>query len=133
MIGGDRHLGIGRLGQGRSRRQQAGANNHLPPIKHEPTTQTGLHHVDGTLSLARFAPGSGQSDFSICVGDAAYLDADPTQPGDNLGFAAFGQVVEGMDVVKAILALPTNGPARNASMQGQILSPPVSILTMRRV
>ena len=116
---------------------EAGLSNHpdrlLPPIKHEPTTQTGLHHVDGTLSLARFAPGSGQSDFSICVGDAAYLDADPTQPGDNLGFAAFGQVVEGMDVVKAILALPTNGPARNASMQGQILSPPVSILTMRRV
>ncbi len=105
----------------------------LPPIKHEPTSQTGLHHVDGTLSLARFAPGTGQSDFSIVVGDASYLDADPSQPGDNLGFAAFGHVSEGMDVVKAILALPTNGAARNASMQGQILSPPVKILTMRRV
>ena len=105
----------------------------LPPIKHEPTTQTGLHHVDGTLSLARFAPGSGQSDFSIVVGDATYLDADPSQPGDNLGFAAFGHVSDGMDVVKAILALPTNGPARNPTMQGQILSPPVKILTMRRV
>ena len=105
----------------------------LPPVKHEPTTQTGLHHVDGTLSLARFAPGTGQSDFSIVVGDASYLDADPSQPGDNLGFAAFGHVSEGMEVVKAILALPTNGPARNPTMQGQILSPPVTIVTMRRV
>ncbi len=115
---------------------EAGLSDHpqklLPPIKHEPTTQTGLHHLDGTLSLARFAPGTGQSDFTICVGDASYLDADPSQPGDNLGYAAFGHVVEGMDVVKAILALPTNGPARNPTMQGQILSPPVTIVSMRR-
>jgi peptidyl-prolyl cis-trans isomerase A (cyclophilin A) len=116
---------------------EAGLPNHperlLPPIKHEPTTETGLHNVDGTLSLARFAPGTGRADFSICVGDATYLDADPSQPGDNLGFAAFGHVAEGMDVVKAILALPTDGVAKNPSMAGQILSPPVKILTMRRV
>lgn len=116
---------------------EMGIANHparlLPPIKHEPTTVTGLHHVDGTLSLARFAPGTGQADVSIIVGDGSYLDADPSQPGDNLGFAAFGQVREGMDVVKAILALPTNGTARNPTMQGQILSPPVVIVTMRRV
>ena len=116
---------------------EAGVPNHpehlLPPIKHEPTTETGVHNTDGTLSLARFAPGTGRADFSICVGDATYLDADPSQPGANLGFAAFGRVADGMDVVKAILALPTNGAARNPAMAGQILSPPVSIMTMRRV
>ncbi len=116
---------------------EGGVPNHpehlLPPVKHEPTTQTGLSNTDGTLSLARFAPGTGQADFSIVVGDGTYLDANPSQPGDNLGFAAFGRVTEGMDVVKAILGLPTNGAAKNPVMQGQILSPPVKILTMRRV
>ena len=79
----------------------------LAPVAHEPTTQTGLKHLDGTVSIARNAPGTATSDFFICIGDAPYLDADPTAPGDNAGFAAFGQVVEGMDVVKKILALPT--------------------------
>jgi peptidyl-prolyl cis-trans isomerase A (cyclophilin A) len=115
---------------------EGGLPNHperlLPPVAHEPTTQTGLKNIDGTLSLARFAPGTGRADFSICLGDSPSLDANPAQPGDNLGFAAFGRVVEGMDVVHAILALPTNGAARNPVMQGQILSPPVTITTMRR-
>jgi peptidyl-prolyl cis-trans isomerase A (cyclophilin A) len=115
---------------------EGGLPNHperlLAPIAHEPTTQTGLKNLDGTLSLARFAPGTGRADFSICVGDAPSLDADPSQPGDNLGFAAFGRVVDGMDAVHAILALPTNGAAKNPVMQGQILSPPVVIVTMRR-
>ena len=116
---------------------EAGIPNHperlLPPIKHEPTTLTGLKHLDGTLSLARFAPGTGQADFTILVGDSPGMDADPSQPGDNQGFAAFGRVTDGMEVVKAIMALPTGGVARNPVMQGQILSPPVKILTMRRV
>ncbi len=116
---------------------EGGLQNHpehlLPPVKHEPTTQTGIHNTEGTLSLARFAPGTGQADFSIVVGDGTYLDADPSQPGDNLGFAAFGRVTEGMDVVKAILGLPTDGVARNPTMKGQILSPPVKIITMRRL
>ena len=88
--------------------------------------------MDGTLSLARFAPGTGRADFTILVGDSPGMDANPSQPGDNQGFAAFGRVVQGMDVVHAILALPTNGVARNPVMQGQILSPPVAIVTMRR-
>ncbi len=116
---------------------EAGLPNHperlLPPIKHEPTTLTGLKHLDGTLSLARFAPGTGRADFTILVGDAPGMDADPSQPGDNQGFAAFGRVVDGMAVVKAIMALPTGGVARNPVMQGQILDPPVSIVSMRRV
>ena len=96
----------------------------LPPIKHEPTTVTGLHHRDGTITMARLAPGSATSDFVIMVGPASYMDADPSAPGDNLGYAAFGQVVDGMDVVKKILALPSEGHARNPVMKGQILDPP---------
>jgi peptidyl-prolyl cis-trans isomerase A (cyclophilin A) len=95
----------------------------LKPVAHEPTTLTGLKHTDGVVSLARYAPGSGTSDFFICVGDAPYLDADPAAPGDNAGFAAFGRVVEGMEVVRAILALPTPGKAVNPVMNGQILAP----------
>ena len=105
----------------------------FPPIAHESTTTTGLKHLDGTLSMARFAPGTAASDFSICCGDAPYLDAHPEAPGDNLGYAAFGQVVEGMDVVRAILALPTTGVAETPAMQGQILDPPVKFITARRV
>lgn len=104
----------------------------LPPVAHEPTSQTGLKHVDGTVSIARTAPGTATSDFFICVGDAPYLDANPAAPGDNLGFAAFGRVVEGMDVVRKILALPTPGKAINPVMAGQILDPPVPITSARR-
>lgn len=104
----------------------------FPPIAHESTTMTGLKHLDGTLSMARFEPGSARSDFSIMCGPAPHLDADPTAPGDNLGYAAFGQVAEGMDVVHAILASPTGGPADNPVMQGQILNPPIKILAARR-
>jgi peptidyl-prolyl cis-trans isomerase A (cyclophilin A) len=106
-------------------------NKLLPPIAHESTLTTGLRHTDGTISMARYAPGTATADFFICVGPASYLDADPNASGDNAGFAAFGTVVEGMDVVRAILALPTNGVARNPVMQGQILDPPVAILSMR--
>ena len=105
----------------------------FPPIAHESTLVTGLKNLDGTLSMARFAPGTAVSDFSICCGDAPYLDAHPEAPGDNAGYAAFGQVVEGMDVVRAILAMPTTGAASNPVMQGQILDPPVIILSARRV
>jgi peptidyl-prolyl cis-trans isomerase A (cyclophilin A) len=105
----------------------------FPPIAHESTTVTGLKNLDGTLSMARFAPGTATSDFSICCGDAPYLDAHPDQPGDNAGYAAFGQVVEGMDVARAILAMPTTGAAQTPSMQGQMIDPPVVIVTARRV
>ena len=102
-----------------------------PPIAHEPTTQTGLSHTEGTISMARFAPGSATADFSIMVGDMTGLDANPKATGDNAGFAAFGKVVEGMDVVKAILAAPTSD-AGEGVMKGQMLAAPVKILTARR-
>jgi peptidyl-prolyl cis-trans isomerase A (cyclophilin A) len=104
-----------------------------PPIAHESTLQTGLKHVDGTLSMARFAPGTAAADFSIICGEASQMDAHPEAPGDNLGYAAFGQVVEGMDVVRAILAAPIGGTALNPEMAGEMLNPPVVIVTARRV
>lgn len=105
----------------------------LPPIAHEPTTQTGLRHVDGTVSLARKEPGTGDSDFFICVGEAPYLDANPAGEGDNLGFAAFGQVIKGMEIVRKILNLPTPGKATNPVMEGQMLDPVVPITSARRI
>ena len=105
----------------------------FPPIAHESTLVTGLRHLDGTLSMARFAPGTATSDFSVCCGDAPYLDAHPEAPGDNVGYAAFGQVTEGMEVARAILAMPTTGAALNPVMQGQIIDPPIKIVSARRV
>lgn len=105
----------------------------LKPVAHEPTTQTGLRHVDGTVSLARREPGTGDSDFFICVGEAPYLDANPSAEGDNAGFAAFGQVIKGMEIVHKILNLPTPGEATNPVMKGQMLLPVVPIVTARRI
>jgi peptidyl-prolyl cis-trans isomerase A (cyclophilin A) len=103
----------------------------LPAIRHEPTTQTGLSHRDGTISLARAAPGSATADFFILVGDIPSLDANPTAPGDNQGFAAFGRVVEGMDVVRRILSSPTSPTLGEGVMKGQMLEPAVPIIRAR--
>ena len=106
------------------------------PIAHESTLKTGLAHKDGTLSMARLRPGTAASDFFICVGDQPGYDADPggstTGSGDTLGFAAFGQVVDGMDVVHAIFTSPTSKTAGSGVMRGEILSPPIPILSARR-
>jgi peptidyl-prolyl cis-trans isomerase A (cyclophilin A) len=104
----------------------------FPPIRHESTTKTGLRHIAGTLSLGRFDPGSATSNFFICASPEPYLDAHPGEPGDNLGYAAFGQVVDGMEVVLKILSLPTNGKTKFVEQRGQWLKPPVPILSMRR-
>lgn len=116
---------------------QGGAQNDpkriLPPIKHEPTTQTGLTHDDGALSMARYAPGSATGDFFIVLGKMPAMDAQPQQAsGDNQGFAVFAHVVEGMDVVKAILAAPKSPTAGEGVMKGQMLAAPVTIRTARR-
>jgi peptidyl-prolyl cis-trans isomerase A (cyclophilin A) len=115
---------------------QGGPRNsvkRLKPIAHESTVKTGLSHKDGTISMGRRAPGTAAADFFICVGDQPSFDANPAAEGDNQGFAAFGQVVEGMDLVHAILALPTLPTAGVGVMRGEMLSPPVPILTARRV
>jgi peptidyl-prolyl cis-trans isomerase A (cyclophilin A) len=103
-----------------------------PPIAHESTEMTGLKHDTGTISMGRYGPGSATADFFICASPEPYLDAHPELPGDNLGFAAFGQVVRGMEVVQAILALPTHGKAMLKAMRGQILTTPVPIVSMKR-
>lgn len=105
----------------------------LKPIAHEPTTKTGLSHTDGVISMGRTNPGTATSDFFIVLGDMTYMDADPKQPGDNLGFAAFGKVVEGMDVARKILAEPTSQTAGVGVMKGEMLAKPVKIISARRV
>jgi peptidyl-prolyl cis-trans isomerase A (cyclophilin A) len=104
----------------------------LPPIAHEPTNKTGLSHIDGALSAPRFAPGTARGDFTIIVGGAPWMDADPKAPGDNLGFAVFGRVVEGMDIVAKILAAPTSTTKGDGVFKGEILEPPVRIISARR-
>ena len=104
----------------------------LPGIAHEPTSKTGLTHADGTISMARTKPGTATGDFFITIGALTSLDADPAKPGDNLGFAAFGHVVEGMDVVRRILEAPILTTKGTGAMKGQMLADPVKIVTARR-
>jgi peptidyl-prolyl cis-trans isomerase A (cyclophilin A) len=103
----------------------------LPPIAHEPTSQTGLRHVDGALSMARFDPGTADGDFFIIVGNLPGFDAGRAAPGDP-GFAVFGRVIEGMDVVRAILTAPKSPTEGEGFMRGQMLDPRIRIVTARR-
>ncbi len=103
----------------------------LPPVAHEPTTKTGLAHGEGTISMARLAPGTAHGDFFITTGPLSALDAHPQASGDNAGFAAFGQVVDGMDVVRRILSAPV-GAGGEGAMRGQLIAKPVKIVTVRR-
>jgi peptidyl-prolyl cis-trans isomerase A (cyclophilin A) len=103
------------------------------PIAHESTVKTGLTHKDGTVSMARRGPGTATADFFIVVGDQPGFDADPTGgQGDKDGFAAFGQVTSGMDVVRAIFEQKVSATAGVGAMKGEMLSPPVPILAVRR-
>lgn len=104
----------------------------LKGIVHEPTSRTGLTHDDGALSMARGAPGTANGDFFIIIGEMKGLDADPKGAGDNQGFAVFGHVTSGMDVVKAIAAAPKSPTAGVGAMKGQMLAAPVKILSARR-
>ncbi len=104
----------------------------LPPIAHEPTTKTGLSHKEGAISMARAAPGSAQGDFFIILGDLSSLDANPAAGGDNAGFAVFGRVAEGMDVVKKILAAPVSTTEGVGAMKGQMIEKPIAIKAARR-
>jgi peptidyl-prolyl cis-trans isomerase A (cyclophilin A) len=101
----------------------------LPPIAHESTLKTGVKHLDGTISMGRRAPGTATADWFICVGDQDYLNADDKNP----GFAAFGRVVEGMDVVRKILGMPVDPNKGEGAMKGEILRKPVKIVTVRRL
>ena len=103
----------------RSRRDET-----LDPILLERTSVTGLLHKEGTISMARFGPDSAVASFFICVGDQPELNFGGRRNSDGQGFAAFGQVVEGMDVVLRINRAPADG---------QSLSPPIEILSIERI
>ena len=106
----------------------------LPPIAHEPTDVTGVKHVTGAISMARLEPGTATGDFSITVSPQPGLDADPRAEDPELraGYAAFGRVVEGMDVVRAIFAAPTDPDKGEGFMKGQMLAEPVKVIRVRR-
>jgi peptidyl-prolyl cis-trans isomerase A (cyclophilin A) len=98
--------------------------NQFPPIPLERTSVTGLTHKDGTVSMARSDPGSATSSFFICIGDQPSLDFGGARNADGQGFAAFGRVVSGMEVVRRIHQSPAKGEA---------LDPPVKILKVERL
>ena len=94
------------------------------PIEHEPSAKTGLKHLAGTISMANFGPGTARSDFFILTTDIPAFDGS---------FAAFGRVVEGMDVVRAILASPVSPTKGDGPMKGQMLDPAVKIVKAERL
>lgn len=104
------------------------ARRAVPPIMHEPTSRTGIRHLDATLSMARpNRADSAMGNFFITIGLTPNMDAR----GDYIGYAAFGHVVAGMDVIRKILAQPTccgSGP-----MRGQMIMKPVTILKAHRL
>ena len=93
------------------------------PIRLERTRDSGLRHRDGTVSMARDTPDTATSDFFVCIGDQPELDFGGKRNPDGQGFAAFGRVLRGMDVVRRIQAAPSDG---------QRLTPPILILSARR-
>ncbi|MBN2614706.1 MAG: peptidylprolyl isomerase [Bacteroidales bacterium] len=94
----------------------------LPPIKIETTKETGIHHLNGTISMARDKPNSATSEFFICIGKQPSLDFGGKRNPDGQGFTAFGRVVKGMKIVREIQQQPA---------KGQMLTPPVKILRIR--
>jgi len=91
----------------------------LRPIFHETTAETGILHTNGVISMARWEPGTATSEFFICVGDQPELDYGGRRNPDGQGFAAFGKVIKGMNVVKKIHVQPA---------EGQYLNPVIPIL-----
>ncbi|MEO1489018.1 MAG: esterase-like activity of phytase family protein [Pseudomonadota bacterium] len=106
----------------------------LPPIAHEPTSQTGLSHTNGALSMAMGDPGTANGDFSIMLQDQTGLDARPDAQEAvwRNGYAVFGYVIDGMDVVAAIHGSPIDPDKGEGFLKGQMLAEPVTIVKARR-
>lgn len=100
------------------------AKKDFPPIKLERTNATGLSHVNGTISMARDGVDSATSDFFICIGDQPELDFGGKRNPDGQGFAAFGRVTKGMDIVRAI--------QRSPAKEDQSLDPTIDIKNITR-
>lgn len=109
------------------------ARKNFPPIAHEPTNVTGLKSCDGALLMARLAPGDATTDFFLLLSNIPGFEADPKAPGDNAGFAVFGEMVAGRDVAEKIYALPVSATAGEGAMKGQMIEPAVKIVSARRV
>lgn len=102
-------------------------DNHpmmLDPIAHENTEQTGIKHLDGVISMARYGPGTATAEFFICVGPQPKLDFGGNRNSDGVGYATFGKVTKGMDVVHLI---------HQAKADGQYHNPRIKILSVKRV
>ena len=106
----------------------------MKPVAHEPTTVTGLTHKAGTLSMARNAPGTAMADFSILLSDLPSFDANPNgaDAEARAGYAAFGHVVSGMDVVRRIYDAPRSPTKGVGFMKGEMLDPQVKVPKVRR-
>lgn len=120
------HVGDGGLIQGGI---TTDARKLYAPIAHEPTSQTGLHNVAGAISMANAGAGTARADFFILASDIPALDATATDP----GFAVFGHVIEGMDVVKQILDSAVSPTKGEGAMKGQMLEPQIKIVKVERV
>ena len=102
----------------------ADTEERFPAIEHETTDMTGILHKDGVISMARSKPGTASSEFFICIGDQPELDFGGKRNPDGQGFAAFGKVIEGMDVVRKIQKQP---------VEGQMLNPRIKIINIIRI
>jgi peptidyl-prolyl cis-trans isomerase A (cyclophilin A) len=104
------------------------------PIAHERTTDSGMSNVRGTISIARDEPGTGSAAyFFINIGDNTFLDTGGSRNPDGEGYAVFGTIVRGMDVVEAIQSQDASGESDVGVTQGQILADPVKIRRAYRV
>ena len=99
----------------------------FPAISHESTNITKLKHEDGTISMSRGEVNSATSDFFICIGSQQGLDFGGERNNDGQGFAAFGKVIEGMDIVRDINGMPSNKKTDNDYVKGQMINNPIII------
>jgi peptidyl-prolyl cis-trans isomerase A (cyclophilin A) len=102
----------------------------FPPVAHEPARATGVSNTDGAISMARAEPGSATGDFFFVLGDLIALDGNAET--NDVGYAAFGHVTQGKEILRTILGLPRSEAAANPAMQGQMLAHPIKILSVRR-
>ena len=100
------------------------SEERFPPIEHETTVRTRIKHKDGVISMARNEPGSASSEIFICINDQPELDFGGQRNPDGQGFAAFGKVIKGMDIVRKIQQQP---------VEGQMLNPKIKIFSIRRI